>query len=87
MTETWRADEGVMVVEKATRAAQLQNDDTDRTCVQADGYFLGATPEGELVVAFDLGGSAQAGVFLDRAAAIDFLDRYTAEMQEMGFLS
>ena len=70
-----------------TRAQQLRNDDTDRVCMQADGYFLGATPKGELVIAFDLGGRSQAGVFLDRAAAVDFLDRFTAEMQAMGFLS
>jgi len=69
-----------------SRADQLRNDDTDRVCVQAKGYFLGATPEGELVIAFDLDGEAQAGVFLDKAAARDFLDRFTAEMQEMGFL-
>ncbi len=69
------------------RAAQLRNDDTDRICMPADGYFLGQTPEGELVVALDLGGDAQAGIFLDRAAAVDFLDRYTAEMAAMGFLS
>lgn len=69
------------------RAEQLRNDDTDRICRQADGYFLGATPEGELVIAMDMGGEAQAGIFLDRAGSIDFLDRFTAEMLAMGFPS
>jgi len=71
----------------ATRAEQLRNDDTDRVCLQADGYFLGSTPEGELVVAFDVSGHPQFGIFLDKDAARDFLDRFTAEMQAMGFLS
>lgn len=69
------------------RAEQLRNDDTDRVCIQANGYFLGTTPEGELVIAFDMGGKAQAGVFLDRDGATDFLDRFTSEMQAMGWLS
>lgn len=69
------------------RLAQLRNDDTDRTCLQADGYFLGETDDGEMVIAFDLGGNAQAGIFLDRAAATDFLDRFTSEMHGKGWLS
>lgn len=73
-----------------TRAEQLRNDDTARRCMQAHGYFLGSTgkgAEGELVIAFELGGMAQAGIFLDRDAATDFLDRFTAEMQARGWLS
>lgn len=70
-----------------TRAEQLRNDDTDYVCMQAEGYFLGSTPEGELVVAFDVKGAPQFGIFLDKDAARDFLDRFTAEMQAMGFLS
>lgn len=64
-----------------TRAEQLRNDDSDRVCRQADGYFLGQTPEGELVIAFDVANSPQFGIFLDGPAARDFL-----EMQAMGFL-
>jgi len=70
----------------ATRAEQLRNDDTDRQCRQAEGYFLGES-DGELVIAFDVSGHPQFGIFLDRDAARDFLDRLTAEMQAMGFLS
>ena len=70
-----------------SRAEQLRNDNTDRVCMQANGYFLGDTPEGDLVIAFDLNGNAQAGIFLDRNQARDFLDRFTAEMQEKGWLS
>ena len=70
-----------------SRAEQLRNDDTDRVCMQADGYFLGVAPEGDLVIAFDLNGNAQAGIFLDRNQARDFLERFTAEMQEKGWLS
>lgn len=69
------------------RADLLRNDDTDRRCIDAQGYFIGQAPEGELVIAFDMGGEAQAGVFLDRAASIDLLDRFTAEMESMGWLS
>lgn len=74
-------------MESNSRASQLRNDDTDRVCMQADGYFLGATPEGELVIALDMSGQPQAGIFLNQAGATDFLDRFTAEMQAMGWLS
>lgn len=70
-----------------TRAQQLRNDDTNRRCKQAQGYFLGSTGHDELVIAFELGGQPDAGIFLDRAQSIDFLDRFTAEMQAMGWLS
>jgi len=70
-----------------TRAEQLRNDDTDRVCREAEGYFLGHTPEGDLVIAFDVSGYPQFGIFLDKDGARDFLDRFTAEMQAMGFLS
>lgn len=70
-----------------SRAAELRNDNTERTCRPADGYFLGATPEGELVIALDIGGDAECGIFLDRQAALDFLDRFAAEMQEMRWLA
>ena len=69
------------------RASQLRNDDTDRQCIQANGYFLGATPENDLVIAMDFGGEAQGGIFLNREAALSFLDRFTAEMEAMGFLT
>lgn len=70
-----------------TRAEQLRNDDTDRVCREAEGYFLGQADEGELVIAFDVKGHPQFGIFLDADGARDFLDRLTAEMQAMGFLS
>ncbi len=73
--------------DKNARADSLRNDDTDRLCRQADGYFLGQTPEGDIVIAFETGEKAQFGIFLDRAGAVDFLDRYTAEMEAMGFLT
>lgn len=72
---------------RISRAKQLRNDDADRVCMQANGYFLGDTPEGDLVIAFDLGGKAEAGIFFDRNQAHDFLDRFTAEMDEKGWLS
>lgn len=70
-----------------SRAEQLRNDDTDSACLQANGYFLGTTTDGELVIALDVDGEAQRGIFLDAAAARGFLDRFTAEMVEMGWLS
>lgn len=75
------------MTEQTERAEALRNDDTDRVFIQANGYFLGVTPEGKLVIAFDTSGQDQWGIFLDHAAAVDFLDRFTAEMQAMGFLT
>lgn len=70
-----------------SRAAELRNDDTERSCRQADGYFLGASPEGDLVIAFDVAGEPEFGLFFNAESARDFLNRFTAEMQEMGWLS
>lgn len=71
----------------ATRAEQLRNIDQDGMCIAADGYVIGSTEDNQLVIVPDVGGRHQFGIFLDAEAALDFLDRLTAEMQAMGFLS
>lgn len=67
-------------------AEALRNIDEDCFSFPADKYFLGHTPEGELVLSYAYG-PVQIGHFMDRAAAVDFLNRLTSEMQALGFLS
>lgn len=76
-----------MMSDNMRRANQLRNDDCDRVCAQANGYFLGVTPENELVIALDVDGQPERGLFLNAESARNFLDRFTAEMLAMGWLA
>lgn len=70
----------------ATRAEQLRNIDAEGVCHPAESYIIGTTDDGEIVIVPETSGK-HFGIFLDAEKARDFLDRFTAEMQAMGFLS